>query len=252
MGLQRSVTIQRRCANSHLSQRQAFRTSGSSTVAGAPNFGFDLAYGGRLGHWGAAWIGWEFGFGLLPIDIKDTQTMAGIVSRTVHSFTTGGIALPTAPYNGGASGSGPAIDDLATALPNDTGPGTIEGSRTLATTLYVWKLGPLFHWELGPQLAVSLSAGPAVGLVSGHLRYNEVVVTCSSAAQNNGSVGGSDVVFGGYLGGTLMYHAVQNGDFYLGVQYMPLGSTQISGAGRQAKLDMSGGLYLSAGFNWPF
>ena len=231
---------------------QEFRTSGSSTSDGSPNFGFDLAYGGRLGHWGAARIGWEFGFGLLPINIKDTQPMAGIVSRTVHSFTTGGIVLPTAPYNGVASGSGPTIDDRATALPDDTGPGTIGGSRTLDTTLYMWRLGPLFHWELSPQLAVSLSAGPAVGLVSGDLKYDEVVVAGSTSGRNTGSIGGSDVVFGGYVGATLMYHAVENGDFYVGVQYMPLGSAQISGGGRQARLDMSGGLYISAGINWPF
>ena len=54
------------------------------------------------------------------------------------------------------------------------------------------------------------------------------------------------------VGATLMYHAVQNGDFYVGVQYMPLGSAEISGGGRQARLDLSGGIYLSAGINWPF
>ena len=231
---------------------QTFLTSGRSTGDGSPNFGFDLAYGGRLAHWGTARVGWEFGFGLLPINIKDTSPLVGIVSRTVHSFTTGGVLLPTAPYNGGFSGSGPTIDDVATALPEDTGPGTITGSRTIDTTLYVWRLGPLFQWELSPRLAVSLSAGPAIGLVSGDLKFDEVVTSGSSTGRNTGSVGGSDVVFGGYIGATLMYHAVPNGDIYVGVQYMPLGSAEISGGGRQARLDLSGGIYISAGINWPF
>jgi hypothetical protein len=141
---------------------------------------------------------------------------------------------------------------VATALSEDTGPGTITGSRTIDTTLYVWRLGPLFQWELSPKFAVSLSAGPAIGLVSGDLKFNEVVTAGSTAGINKGSIGGSDVVFGGYAGATLMYHAVRNGDVYLGVQYMPLGSAQISGGGRQARLDLSGGIYITAGINWPF
>ena len=231
---------------------QTFRTSGSATAEGAPGFGFDLAYGGRLAHWGTARVGWEFGFGLLPVDLTDTQTLPGIVSRTVHSFTTGGIVVPTAPYQGVASGSGPTIDDVATELPGDTGTGTISGTRTLDATLYVWRLGPSVHWELGSRWAVSLSAGAAVGLVSGDLKFDEVVTAGSTSGKNQGSIGGSDVVLGGYAGAYVMYHAVRSGDVYVGFQYMPLGSAEISGGGRQAKLDLSGGLYLSVGLNWPF
>ena len=229
-----------------------FATSGEGATDSSPNFGLDLAYGGRLTHWGAARIGWEFGFGYLPINITDNASLPGIVQRTVHTFSTGGIVLPSAPYHGGPSGSGPTIGDVATALPPETSLGMITGSRTLDTTLFVWKLGPLAHWELSPRFAVSVGAGGAIGLVSGDLKYDEVVTSGSTSANNSGSVGGSDVIFGGYVGATLMYHAVKNGDFYLGVQYMPLSSSEISGGGRQAKLDMSGGIYLSAGINWPF
>jgi hypothetical protein len=49
-----------------------------------------------------------------------------------------------------------------------------------------------------------------------------------------------------------MYHAVQNGDYYIALQYMPMGSVNFSGVGREGKLNMSGGLYISAGIYWPF
>lgn len=237
---------------------ESFQANASAKVEGAPSFGFDLAYGGRLAHWGAARINWEFGFGLLPISIKDTATIPGTVSRKIHTFSTEGILLPTAPYHGGSSGIGPTIKDVATDVSDlsssvgDTGPGTITGSRTLDTTLYVFRLGPLVHWELSPRWAVSASAGPAVGLVNGDLKYDELVQAGNTSGINTGSVGGSDWVFGGYVGATVMYHAVPNGDIYLGVQYMPLGTAQIGGGGREAKLDLSGGVYISAGINWPF
>ena len=60
------------------------------------------------------------------------------------------------------------------------------------------------------------------------------------------------MVYGGYVTAALMYHAVEKGDFYVGVQYMPLSSMSVNGAGREARLNLAGGLYFSAGFNWPF
>src|SRR5208283_2549860 len=46
-------------------------TSGSSSESGDSAFvGFDMAYGGNLWDWGSARIGWDLGFGLLPISIS--------------------------------------------------------------------------------------------------------------------------------------------------------------------------------------
>jgi len=232
---------------------KSFSSSGSSKDDDPPYIGFDLAYGGQFGRWGPTRIGWEFGFGLLPISIQDKRPMPAIVNRTVHSFSTEPIVTPTAPYNGGPSGIGPTIHDSATALPDDTVPGTIAGSRKLDAMLYSVRLGPLLHWELHPQWAVSFSAGPAVGFVDGELKFDEMIVSGNGATgRNTGSIGGSGFVFGGYVSAAVMFHAVENGDFYLGVQYMPLGSMTINGGGREARLDLAGGIYFSVGFNWPF
>jgi len=231
----------------------SFEASGSAKSDDSPYFGADLAYGGTIWRWGPTQIGWEFGFGFMPIKIEENQPVEADITRTVHSFSTGGILLPTAPYNGGPSGIGPTIPDLASALPDDTTTGTITGSRTLDVSLYVARLGPLLHWELHPRWAMSFSAGPAIGYVDGDLRFDETIVSPDGGnANNSGRTGGSDFVYGGYVSATLMFHVEEHGDIYVGVQYMPLGSATISGGGREARLDMSGGIYFSAGVNWPF
>jgi len=233
---------------------ESFTASESAEGDDSPYLGLDVAYGGTIVRRGRTQIGWEFGFGFLPVAIEDKQPVDAFINRAVHTFSTGGILLPTAPYQGGSSGVGPSIPDVATALPDgDATPGTITGSRTLDVSLYVIRLGPQFHWELHPRWAVSLSAGPAVGYVDGDLKFDESIVSPDGgSASNRGHTGGSDFVFGGYVGATLLFHAEEHGDFYVGVQYMPLGSATISGGGREARLDLSGGVYFSAGINWPF
>ena len=50
----------------------------------------------------------------------------------------------------------------------------------------------------------------------------------------------------------LTYHAQPNADIFLGAQFMTLGTSTIGGEGRQARLDLGSGIYLSAGINWQF
>jgi hypothetical protein len=231
----------------------SFTASGSAKSDDSPYLGLDVAYGGNLWRWGPTQIGWQFGFGFLPIKIEDNKTLNAEINRTVHSFSTGGIVVPAAPYNGGSSGIGPSILDVATALTEPSTNGTIKGSRTLEMSLFAFRLGPLLHWEFHPRWAASFSAGPAFGYLNGDLKFDETIVSADGgSASNRGSTGGSDFVFGGYVSATLMFHAEDHGDLYIGVQYMPLGSTTVSGGGREARLDLSGGVYFSAGINWPF
>jgi hypothetical protein len=203
--------------------------------------------------WGGH-IGWEFGFGLLPTKISDNQSLAANVVRTVHSYDASGIDdFPDPPYEGPFTGPAVTIDDNAVAEPDDFVAATLAGSRTLDVMLYNFRLGPTLHWELHPRFAVAISAGGAFGIVAGDLEFDEtLLLPDGSAARNQGKVGDTEFVYGGYVAGTLMYHAVKNGDIYVGFQYMPLTSATFSGGGREAELDLTGGLYFSAGINWPF
>ena len=223
----------------------------SGEQSGSAFLGFDLAYGGNLWYWKHARVGWECGLGLLPINITKNQSVTGKINQNIYTFSTGTIeSMPPPGYPGRNSISGPAIYSTATSTNQSTpSSSTINSSQTLDVTLYTMRLGPTFYWDITREIGVSLGGGPAIGIVSGNLKYND---TFSGESSNTGQVSGTGVVYGGYVNAAVMYHLVQNGDIYVGAQYMPMSSTTISGGGREAKLDLGGQIYISAGINWPF
>jgi hypothetical protein len=231
----------------------------STKVDGGPFPGIDLAYGGNLWYWRRARIGWDFGFGFLPINISANQSASGNVTQSTFTFDTSDMVggVPPAGYQGpfqAPSGSLPPF--LLPSTPTSTNTtttqgGTITGTQTLDVMLYTFRLGPSVYWDFNRYLGMSVGVGPAVGIVSGDLKFDEIIST-GTTVHSKGQVSGTDVVYGGYVNASLMYHVMRNGDFYLSAQYMPLGKATISGQGRQGRLDLSGQVYISAGVNWPF
>jgi hypothetical protein len=216
--------------------------------------GFEMAYGDNLWYWKHARVGWELGVGILPISIKNSSPMSATVQQSTYNFDANGIVVPTTlPYRGGPSGQGSII---STAF--STGPGqpllnqTVIGTRTLNVMLYTVRLGPSFYWDLTEDFGMSLGVGPAVGIASEKLDYDETITTPDGISSNKGSIGGTDVVFGGYVNGALMYHVLNDADIFLGAQYMPLGNASLNGGGRQAQLKLGGQINISIGVNWPF
>lgn len=231
-------------------------TTRSAGEAGddSPYIGFNLAYGGTIWRGERLRVGWEFGFGMLPITLSQTATTPAEVRQNFYDFSVpNGVIPPGAPYHGSSSGyDQPSINDIATLAGSSTTEGTVSGSRTLDVTLFAFRLGPSVFWDLNRSFGLSLSAGPALGFVSGEYRYDEIVESNGVPDRQRGKFGASDLVFGGYVNGTLTYHATQNGDLYISAQYMPLGTSTFSKGGRTAELDLSGAIYLSAGVSWPF
>jgi hypothetical protein len=217
-----------------------------------------MAYGGTITYWNAvrARVGWEFGFGLLPIKINDSQNLPGTFDQVVQTFSVPGspFVVPQAPYSGGPSGYGqPTIPDIASPGGSQTVPGLVTGTRTLDVMLYNLRLGPTLHWDFGPRWGLSASAGPAFGIVTGDYKYNESnLFGIGSSVQNTGQFGGTEFVYGGYANALALFRLEQNGDVFLGVQYLGLTSANFSNGGRQATLNLGSGIYLTAGVNWAF
>jgi len=213
-----------------------------------------MAYGDNLWYWKHARVGWELGFGLLPISITDSHPMSATVNQSTYTYNTGGIVMPGAPYQGGPSGQGePIIPGSPASPPSQTlSAGTVTGTRSLDLTLYTLRLGPSFYWDLCDYAGISLGAGPAVGVVSGDYNYDEVVTTGGVSARNSGGFWATDMTYGGYVNGTLLFHVVDNGDIYVGAQYMPMENATFSNGGREGQLNLGGQLYFSIGINWPF
>lgn len=230
-----------------------YTASGNSSANGGAIPGFDLAYGGNLWYWKHARVGWEMGFGWLPIDIKSSQTLTAQVSQTTYTYDLSGLqGVPGAPYTGHPNGNGPLIPLNGTQGPTTISQGVVSGTHELDVDLYTLRLGPSIYWDITENLGVSFGAGPAIGVVNGNYKYNEVVTANGISTPNSGQIGSTQLTFGGYLSTALMYHLVANGDLYLGAQYMPMENTTISGDGRSGQLNLNGQLYLSVGINWPF
>jgi hypothetical protein len=237
----------------------SFTTSGGGgTETGDPQVGVETSYGGHLTRWGQALVGWELGIGFLPVKITQRQNMLATVSQTIHSYDASGFStpdtkFPDAPYQGTFTGPGALIYDTAQTEVSPLLTGVpLTSEQTLDVTLYSFRLGPTLHWELSERLATAVSLGAALGVVSGELEFNEQLQLPSGVAYNSGAYSSTEIVYGGYLSASLMFHAEEHGDFYLGVQYMPMSSATFSGGGREATLNLSGAVYISAGVNWPF
>lgn len=234
----------------------SYSANGSSEESGSVFPGFDMAYGGNLFYLGRARIGWDLGFGLLPINITESQIITGVsVNQTVYTFYTGTITVPGAPYQGPYNSAGnPTIFSNPTSTNNTTiSGGTVTGSSTLDVMFYTVRLGPSVYWDVNKYIGVSASAGPALGIVSGSYKYNEIVSAGGVSANNQGRIEATDLVYGGYVNATVMYHVPgENADIYLGAQFMPMGDANFSGGGREARLKLGGQVYISAGVNWSF
>jgi hypothetical protein len=210
--------------------------------------GLDLAYGGNLWYWKRLRIGWDFGFGFLPVGISARSNPAANATQDTYAFDTGATLLPAAPYHGGPSGRGSQISDVANFIGTTNQAGPANVSSKLDALLFTMRLGPSLYWDFNPRIGMSLSAGPAMAVLSGDLETSETF----STAHRTAKVSGTDVVYGGYVNTTVMFHVVQNGDIFLGAEYMPLGKAKIGGGGAEGRLDLGGAIFISAGFNWPF
>ena len=236
----------------------SYSASGSSEESGSVFPGFDMAYGGNLFYLGRARIGWDLGFGLLPINITESQTITGVsVNQTVYTFNTGGVTWPgnPSPYQGPYNSAGnPTIFSNPTSTNYTTiQGGTVTGSSTLDVMFYTVRLGPSVYWDVNKYIGVSASAGPALGIVSGTYKYNEIISAGGVSANNQGRIEATDLVYGGYVNATVMYHVPdENADIFLGAQYMPMGDATFSGGGREARLKLGGQVYITAGINWAF
>ena len=229
-----------------------YTVSDSASADAGPSPGFDLAYGANYWYWKHARVGWELGFDLLPVSISDNQPLSASATQTTYVFQTGNPNLPGAPYQGGSSGQGVIIANNPPTTSTATNSASVSGSRKLDAIIYSVRLGPTFEWDLGTHVGMSLSAGPVLGVVDGEYTYNENISIGGSTAHNSGSFSSIQMEYGGYANATFTYHLSPSVDFYAGAQYMTMTDYTISNAGRSARLDLGGQVYISAGISWPF
>ncbi len=232
----------------------SFNQAGSTaTATDEPYYGLDLAYGGRLMEAANGVLGWEFGFMFLPATFEDREPHQVTAQRVVHRFITAGIVLPQAPYNGGTSGVGPVIGDVADELSGETTTGTLTGSRTVEANVMDFRLGPNLQWHLGGRWSASVGGGFALGLVTGDYSFDEsIAYESGGTASNSGEFSSTELVYGGYAEALVYFRAEENSEIYVGARYVSMGDATFSGGGREVRLKLGNGLFLAAGIHWIF
>ncbi|HRI15630.1 MAG TPA: hypothetical protein PLX89_21755 [Verrucomicrobiota bacterium] len=232
---------------------RAFKVTEQSQAEAGASFGLEAAYGGKIRDWDRIRLGWEFGYGFLPLTLEDNRTLPATFERVVQAFNTAGITLPTAPYSGGPSGIGPVIPDIALERPTEVVHGLLTGSRSLQVSLHSLRLGPTLFWRFQRRWALSGSIGPALGIVTGGYHFNEVFrFTDGTEALNSGQDDGTEVVFGGYATATVLFRVVSDADLYFSAQFLTLGDPEFGGVGRTARLNLGATVMTSIGVSWPF
>ncbi len=101
-----------------------------------------MAYGDNLWYWKHARVGWELGFSLLPVTIKDSNPMSVSVNQTTYTYNVKnslGIPLPQAPYQGNSSGLGSIIPDTPTTPQYPAKP---PGASSPARRSWIWRFIP--------------------------------------------------------------------------------------------------------------
>jgi hypothetical protein len=223
----------------------------SSEHSGEVFPGFEMAYGGNIWYWKRLRIGWDAGIGLIPVKISTSELSTGQVSQVQITYNTTGLRLPPT-YHASPDATERSIPFTpSSSVTNSISGATLEGSQTLDVMVCTFRIGPSVYWDFNRHLGMSICAGPALGVMTGKLYYDETIDT-GTAVRVKGNVSGTDVVYGGFVTASLMWHLVPNGDLFISGQYMPMGKATISGGGRQASLDMGSAVYVSAGINWPF
>lgn len=231
----------------------SFTANGSSSLDQDFSVGAELAYGGVIKQWERLRLGWEFGFGYLPISMKSSGSTPGSVSLNTYNYNLDGIIILGSSWHGQPNSDGPLLDSTVDSTSSSSAPGTVKMGGTLDADFFTFRLGPTLFYDVSSRFGLSGGIGPAFGILSETYQFNEKITYGSgSTAQAKGSFGNTDFVYGGYINLLGTVHVEPNGDLYMGVQYMPMSSSKFGKGGREASLDLSGQVYFTLGVSWIF
>jgi hypothetical protein len=129
----------------------------------------------------------------------------------------------------------------------------VIGSRGLEGNLYSLRAGPTVHWQISPSWSVAGSAGLSVAMLHADMIINEVMNSPGAPALTiQARNSDSDLAYGGYIGGVVMYDTGYYWDAFLGVHVVTMSDADLEGGGRRASLSLGSGIHVTAGINWSF
>ena len=232
------------------------RTINSSTHDDDPQHGFELTWDRELGrakNGKRAW-GVEGAFGWTDIEIRDQRSLTGGTKTLIDAFDLGGVIPPPPGYAGTFQGPGPQIGSSPNRRFETSANGTtVRGTRDFDGDLFSFRAGPYLDLPLDDRWTLSLSAGFAVGVIEGRYQFQQTVTIEDTTTSQSGRGHNTDVLFGGYLSGTI--HCKINDDWgiFVNGQYLGLAGTYEAVAdGQKIELDLTRAAFFSAGVTYSF
>ena len=217
-----------------------------------PHPGFELNYARILGDWAGATWGVELGLNWMDVQLTDDASLETDLYQVTDLYPLQGTIPPDAPYTGSWDGPGPLLGSTPTrTLDAVTARGL--GRREIDGDLLGFKLGPVLDIPLGDWLSAQFSGGLALARFDGEFRFSENLTIGSGPAQSfQGSASTEEWLLGGYVRGQLSCRVTERLGVYAAAEYMGLESVDLEAATRRARLNLSGGIYLTAGLSVRF
>jgi hypothetical protein len=236
-------------------------TTGGDEVDDAPYPGFEFSYGRDLGTLGKGTWGVEGAFGYMNVSIRDDRTLTGTATLTTDAYSLGtppiDLSAYPPPYNGPfgpipPGESAPAIFESPTRTVSSAA-ATIAGTRELDADLYSLRLGPYYRLPLWRRVSLQLGTGLAIVHVDSAFSYSEITsTTAGGPVSRSGSGSKDEFLFGVYVAGQCSVVLCKRVSAFLGAQFQHVGDFNQTVSSKQAQLDLSKSVFLTAGIDIHF
>lgn len=219
-----------------------------ASVGGSdPQHGLELSYNREFGLLGQCPWGLEMAFGYTDLAFRNTSTlMGGPLAVDSYALPPGSFPPPVAPHDNGANAPGPTIYDTPARLP-------VSIASRLNASLYGLRLGPYLDVPLGSRAFFTLSAGLALAIVQSDYSFQQSFVAPTGGAVVSSAAGSrSELLPGGFIAANLSYRLTKSLSAHVGAQYQNTGTFSQTLADKQAEIDLSQGVFVTAGVGWEF
>ncbi len=240
---------------SSIVMHSASSSAGASTGNndGDPQHGFELGYHAPIGDLGGVKWGLEAAFGIMNVTVGSSQPFASDATLISDAFGFVGIP-PLPPYSGTFAGPGQLISDTPTRTVSTIAGGALTtGQRNLDANLYSLRLGPYLEFPFCKRFSGSLSAGLSLAVVDSTFSFNESTSIAGAGIFSSAGRGShSDLLVGAFVSGNLAYAITPRTSVFVGAQFQHLGDFKQTVGGRQAQLDLSKSIFVTAGVGFNF
>jgi hypothetical protein len=226
----------------------------SNNNSNDPQPGFELTYGRELGRARHARWGVEGAFGYTDVSIHDSRPVVGAVAVTRDTYTLNGILPPVAPYQGTYNGPGAIIGDLPSRNTSTVAGGaSITGWRQLDANLFAFKAGPYLEIPLSDVWALNFRGGLAVVAVTSEFSYQQTTEIIGVGQYSSAASGThSDVLVGGYAGGSLSCTLSDHFGLFAGAQFQSVGDYAQTLNHQKAVLDLTKSIFVTIGLSYSY